>query len=112
MTRAPLTEEPCVAKVTSTVLKASGGGDPFAELNQALKRVIRGRKNALFFKTSAGAAIADVITSVVATAYQAGINVFEYLIVLQRHAEAVKAQPECWLPWNYQTTLEAEKEAA
>ncbi len=31
MTRAPSTEEPCVAKVTSTVLKASGRSDPFAE---------------------------------------------------------------------------------
>jgi hypothetical protein len=35
MTRAPSAEEPCVAKVTSTVLKASGGGDPFAEPNRA-----------------------------------------------------------------------------
>jgi transposase len=33
-----------------------------------LKLIIRGRNNALFFKTPAGAAIADVITSVVATA--------------------------------------------
>lgn len=81
-------------------------------MEQALKLIIRGRKNALFFKTPAGAAIADVITSVVATAYQAGVNAFDYLIVLQRHAEAVKAQPERWLPWNYQTTLETEKKAA
>jgi transposase len=81
-------------------------------MEQALKLIIRGRKNALFFKTSAGAAIADVITSVVATAHQAGVNAFDYLIVLQRHADAVKAQPERWLPWNYQTTREAEKEAA
>ena len=34
MTRAPSTEEPCAAKVASTVLKASGGGDPFAEPNR------------------------------------------------------------------------------
>ena len=34
MTRVPSIEEPCVAKVTSTVLKASGGGDPFAEPNR------------------------------------------------------------------------------
>ena len=33
MTRAPSTEEPCAAKVASTVLKASEGGDPFAEPN-------------------------------------------------------------------------------
>ena len=81
-------------------------------MEQALKLIIRGRKNALFFKTPAGAAIADVITSVVATAYQAGVNAFEYLIVLQRHRDAVKRQPEQWLPWNYQTTVAAEKKAA
>ena len=33
MTRAPSTEEPCAAKVASTVLKANGGGDPFVEPN-------------------------------------------------------------------------------
>ncbi len=81
-------------------------------MEQALKLIIRGRKNALFFKTPAGAAIADVITSVVATAYQAGINAFDYLVALQRHAETVKRQPEQWLPWNYQATIEAEKKAA
>ena len=69
-------------------MKASGGGDPFAEPNQALKPISRGRKKALFFKTPAGAAIADVITSVVATAHQAGINAVDYLVVLQRHADA------------------------
>jgi hypothetical protein len=81
-------------------------------MEQALKLIIRGRKNALFFKTPAGAAIADVITSVIATAYQAGINAFDYLVALQRHAETVKRQPEQWLPWNYQATIEAEKKAA
>jgi hypothetical protein len=81
-------------------------------MEQALKLVIRGRKNALFFKTPAGAAIADVITSVIATAYQADINAFDYLVALQRHAEALKRQPEQWLPWNYQAAVEAEKKAA
>lgn len=81
-------------------------------MEQALKLVIRGRRNALFFKTPAGAAIADVITSVVATAHVAEVNVFDYLVALQRHAEAVKQQPENWLPWNYHTALDAEKKAA
>ena len=79
---------------------------------QALKLIIRGRKNSLFFKTPAGAAIADVITSVIATAYHARINAFDYLVVLQRHADEVKRQPECWLPWTYQATLETYKKAA
>ena len=81
-------------------------------MEQALKLIIRGRKNSLFFKTPAGAAIADVITSVIATAHHAQINVFDYLIVLQRHADEVKRQPESWLPWTYQATLEAQQKAA
>ncbi len=35
MTRAPSIEEPCAAKVASTVLKTSGRGDPLAEFNRA-----------------------------------------------------------------------------
>lgn len=35
MTRAPSTEEPCAGKLASTVLKASGRGDPFAEPNRS-----------------------------------------------------------------------------
>lgn len=81
-------------------------------LEQALKRVIRHRKNALFFKTQAGAAIADVLLSLIATAAQAKINVFEYLIVLQQHAQTVKQNPQQWLPWNYQNTLQALELAA
>ena len=53
-----------------------------------------------------------MITVVVATAHQAGINAFDYLIALQRYADAVKDQPERWLPWNYQATVETEKKAA
>ena len=79
---------------------------------QSLKLIIRGRKNALFFKTPAGAAIADVITSVVATAFEAGVNVFDYLVQLQRHAAAVKQHPEQWLPWNYPHAVDVEKKAA
>jgi transposase len=63
-------------------------------------------------KTPAGAAIADVITSVVATAHHAGINTFDYLIALQRHADAVKTQPERWLPWHYHTAVQEQKQAA
>jgi hypothetical protein len=53
-----------------------------------------------------------VIISVVATAHQAGINAFDYLIALQRHAEAGRAQPERWLPWNSQMTIAEQKQTA
>ena len=82
------------------------------EMERTLKLIIRGRKNALFFKTLAGAAIADVLTSLIATCENIGINTFDYLVVLQRHSETVKQRPSQWLPWNYLATLEAWDKAA
>ncbi len=70
-------------------------------METTLKLILRGRKNALFFKTLAGAAIADVLVSVIATCHQAGVNPLDYLVQIQRHASAVKANPLQWLPWNY-----------
>ena len=67
-----------------------------------LKLVVRDRKNAMFHKTLSGAAIGDVITSMIATASQANINVFEYFNWLQRENKRVVADPEYYLPWNYQ----------
>jgi len=67
-----------------------------------LKLIVRNRKNAYFYKTPAGAAISDVITSCIATAMQADINVFDYLNAIQLHRVAVKANPDNWLPWNYE----------
>jgi antitoxin ParD1/3/4 len=49
MKRAPSTEEPCAANVACTVLKASEGGDPFAEPTRALKLLIRQPHNSLFY---------------------------------------------------------------
>ena len=66
-----------------------------------LKIIVRDRKNAMFHKTLLGATIGDVITSVIATGSEAGINVFDYFTTLQREKELVKAHPENYLPWNY-----------
>jgi hypothetical protein len=35
----------------------------------------------------------------------AGVNSFEYLTELQRHAEELSANPAEWMPWNYRETL-------
>lgn len=66
-----------------------------------LKIIVRDRKNAMFHKTLLGATIGDVITSLIATASESGINVFDYFTTLQRESAQVKAQPENYLPWNY-----------
>ena len=41
-----------------------------------------------------------------------GMNRFDYLVELQKHAEEVKAAPHQWLPWSYGDTLAAHGETA
>lgn len=71
------------------------------QIEAMLKIVVRDRKNAMFHKTLLGATIGDVITSMIATGSEAGINVFDYFTVLQRDKDKVKTNPENYLPWNY-----------
>ena len=66
-----------------------------------LKLKIRDRKNAMFYKTLHGASIADIATSVIASGTKANANVFDYLNLVQREQEKVKANPQNYLPWNY-----------
>lgn len=75
-------------------------------MEAALKLIVHNRKNAYFYKTPAGAAISDVITSTIATTQQAQVNVFDYFNAIQRHQAAVKANPHQWLPWNYTENAE------
>jgi hypothetical protein len=77
---------------------------------QALKRAILHRKNALFYKTLNGARVGDIFMSLIYTAELARVEPFEYLVALQHHAERVRKSPSQWLPWNYRKTL-AELEA-
>jgi rRNA maturation protein Nop10 len=72
---------------------------------RALKLAIRQRKNSLFSATEHSAYIASILTSVIATCVQAGGNVLEYLVAVQDHRQEVFANPEAWLPWNYQAAL-------
>jgi transposase len=68
---------------------------------RALKLCIRQRKNSLFYATEHSAYIASLLTSVIATCLQAGVNALEYLVVVQEHRQEVFANPSAWLPWNY-----------
>ena len=71
------------------------------KMESQLKLIVRGRKNFSFYKTQIGAAVADIITSLIATCAGARVNAFEYLTTLQRYRDRVKAEPGNWLPWNY-----------
>jgi len=72
---------------------------------RALKLAIRQRKNSLFYATEHSAYIASILTSVIATCVQAGVNALEYLVAVQEHRQEVVANPSAWLPWNYEATL-------
>jgi transposase len=71
------------------------------QIEAMLKIVVRDRKNAMFHKTLLGATIGDIVTSMIATASESGINVFDYFTTLQRESEQVRHNPENYLPWNY-----------
>jgi transposase len=68
---------------------------------RALKRAILHRKNALFYKTPNGARVGDLFMSLIHTCQLNGANPFDYLTALQRHADALAADPSQWMPWNY-----------
>ena len=72
---------------------------------RALKKAILHRKNALFYKTLAGARVGDVFMSLIHTAELNGIAPFAYLVALQRHHREVARDPSEWLPWTYEATL-------
>ena len=74
---------------------------------QALKKAIRHRRNSLFYKTYQGAHVGDVFMSLIHTCELGGVNPFEYLTEIERHADHVGMNPRNWLPWNYRETLEA-----
>jgi len=72
---------------------------------RALKLAIRQRKNSLFYATEHSAYIASLLTSVIATCVQAGVNALDYSVAVQEHRPEVRANPRAWLPWNYPAAL-------
>ena len=74
---------------------------------RALKKAILHRKNALFYRTAAGAQVGDLFMSLIHTCELTGANPFDYLTTLQRHREALAATPAAWMPWTYRETLAA-----
>ena len=72
---------------------------------RALKRAILHRKNALFYKTCRGAHVGDLFMSLIHTCQLWGASSFDYLTEIERHADALSANPDRWMPWNYRETL-------
>ena len=68
---------------------------------RALKLVVLHRKNALFYRTKNGAQVGDLFMSLIHTCQLNGVNSFNYLVELMRHAAEVAASPGEWMPWCY-----------
>jgi len=89
----------------SEFLRTPGAPLSNAEVERLIKKCVLRRKNSLFYRTEMGALIGDILMSLIQTAHQAKVNVFDYLVALQINSSAAKKAPENWLPWNYQQTL-------
>jgi transposase len=67
-----------------------------------LKTAQRHRKNSLFYKNEAGAAIGDELMSLIRTCVVNLVDPVRYLTAIAGHASEVRRAPADWLPWNYQ----------
>src|SRR5215471_12649245 len=81
------------------------------ESERALKQFILMRKNSMFFKTEHGAAVGDVLASLIRTCRLNGVNAWDYLVTIIRNKKEARTNPHLYLPWNYKRE-EAEALAA
>jgi hypothetical protein len=72
---------------------------------QALKRAVLHRKNALFYKNNERRTGGDLFMTLIHTCQLCGANSFDYLTELLRHAGELAAYPAEWMPWNYSEKL-------
>jgi len=74
-------------------------------LERALRKVVLNRKNWLFHATQHGADVGDLYLSVITTCRLNGVLPYQYLLTVLKNREAVAADPDAWMPWNYATAL-------
>lgn len=70
-------------------------------LEEKLRLPVLNRKNFLFFKTTMGALVGNIIMSVIKTCDTNKVNAFEYMVAICKNGDEVKNNPQNWLPWNY-----------
>jgi len=74
------------------------------ESERALKQFILMRKNSMFFKTEHGAAVGDVLASLIRTCRLNCVNAWDYLVTIIRNRKDARSNPDRYLPWNYKST--------
>lgn len=68
---------------------------------RALKLVVLHRKNALYYRNDTGAAVSDIITSIIQTCKLNNVSAYEYLVAIIENQRQVRKNPDKWLPWNF-----------
>jgi len=76
-------------------------------VERALKRSIMHRKNSLFYRSEAGARVGDMFMTLIYSAEINGVDPFDYLVCLLRHAAKAAESPGDWMPWNYRSTVDS-----
>ena len=71
------------------------------ECERTIKIIITHRKNSLFYKSTKGAHVGDVIQSIIVTCQHSQINCFKYLAWIQENKSQVKVRPKDFMPWNF-----------
>jgi hypothetical protein len=79
MTKADPHEEPCARKPARTVLQTSGGSDPFAEFNHAIKAFAALRKNIDGMSTGKGIREYLILLSIYETCQYKGVGFLDFL---------------------------------
>jgi transposase len=72
---------------------------------RALKKAILHRKISYFYKTPNGARVGDLFMSLIHTCELNGVDPFDYLTELLKHANELSSHPDRWMPWNYRRML-------
>ena len=80
MTRADPLEEPCAGQLACTVLQTSGGSDPFAEFNHAIKQFAHYRMIADGMMTESGLNNYLLLFSLYQTCRYKGVSFYRFLL--------------------------------
>lgn len=74
-------------------------------IEQQLRVPVLNRKNWLFYKTSLGAFVGDIILSIIKTCDLNDENALDYMVAVQKNIDTIKQTPQNWMPWNYKQNL-------
>lgn len=83
------------------ILRVAGAPIDNNICERALKLAVLVRKDSLFYKTEHGAAVGDLLQSLIESCRLNNISPWGYLLAVVSSANAVRQNPAAWLPWNY-----------